>query len=166
MNYDKHTRRSTLVYKKGVKVVIKCKNEKVWTKAIIIEKANEPRSYWVKKEGSNIIIRRNTSQIKPSVTGSDRQVINEPELYPAASKAVDPISTNTEKHQIELREGYEVDQLLSLITPVAYVTSTSANPSPSPRRKKFHGDPTAARAEKQKKLLHIGLSPKPTRWGH
>nr|CAH7745608.1 unnamed protein product [Callosobruchus chinensis] len=83
MNYDKHTRRSTLVYKKGDKVVIKCKNEKVWTKAIIIiEKANEPRSYWVKKEGSNKIIRRNTSQIKPSVTGSDRQVINESELYP------------------------------------------------------------------------------------
>lgn len=53
-NFDKLARRNPLVYKKGDKVVIT-----TWQKAVVVEKASEPRSYWVKKESNNKIVRRN-----------------------------------------------------------------------------------------------------------
>lgn len=81
-NYDRLVRRKPQEFVKGDKVVIRCKNDSIWSKGIIVEKAPEPRSYWVKKENNNQIVRRNTSQIKLSKTKSDYRFINEPELFP------------------------------------------------------------------------------------
>lgn len=85
LSYDKLARRNPLEYKKGDKVVIKTCKEKIWQKAIVIEKATEPRSYWVKKENNNKIVRRNATHMKPSCTKSDCKFICEPELYPNES---------------------------------------------------------------------------------
>lgn len=81
-NFDKSARRNPLEYRKGDKVVIKTSKEKIWQKAIVIEKASEPRSYWVRKEGNNKIVRRNTAHMKLSSSKSDHKFICEPELYP------------------------------------------------------------------------------------
>lgn len=63
--------------------MIKTNKDTIWEKAIVLEKAKEPRSYWVRKERNNKIVRRNTSQMKLSVSKSDRgDRILEPELYP------------------------------------------------------------------------------------
>lgn len=82
LNYDRTARKNPTFFKKGDKVVIKSNRDKVWNKAIIIEKAKEPRSYWVKKENSNKIVRRNNSHIKLSFTKPEYQLLSEPELYP------------------------------------------------------------------------------------
>lgn len=82
-HYDKTTRRAVVVFQKGDRVVIKCNNERIWQQAIVIEKAKEPRSYWVRKECNNRIVRRNTNQMKLSCTQLDvNERILEPELHP------------------------------------------------------------------------------------
>lgn len=81
-NFDKSARRKPLDYKKGDKVVIKTPKEKIWQKAIVIEKARDPKSYWVKKENNDKIVRRNTTNMKHSCTKSDYKFLCEPNLYP------------------------------------------------------------------------------------
>lgn len=61
--------------------MIKSNYDQVCLKATILEKAKEPRSYWVRKDEGHKIVRRNTSQIKPSKTRSAEKTL-EPELYP------------------------------------------------------------------------------------
>lgn len=80
-NYDKIVRRNPFHYKVGDNVVIKSERDKIWYKAIV-EKAKEPRSYWVRKESNNKIIRRNTTQMRPSVTKPEHKFLNEPEMFP------------------------------------------------------------------------------------
>lgn len=88
-NYDKSARKRPIEYTKGDRVVIKSNKEKIWYKAIILEKAKEPRSYWVRKEGNNKIVRRNTSQIKPSITETEnKEFVLQPELYPEETTTV------------------------------------------------------------------------------
>lgn len=79
-------RRNPVSFKKGDNVVVRTNKEKVWYKAVILERAKEPRSYWVKKESSGKIMRRNTSQIKMSLTKSESKVLTEPELFPNTSE--------------------------------------------------------------------------------
>lgn len=83
LHYDKTTRRAATHFQKGDRVVIKCNNERIWQQAIVIEKAKEPRSYWVRKECNNKIVRRNSNQMKLSRTNvSNHERILEPELHP------------------------------------------------------------------------------------
>ncbi|KAB0793598.1 hypothetical protein PPYR_13218 [Photinus pyralis] len=83
IHYDKTARRNTIDFKTGDKVVIKSSKDIIWHKAIVMEKAKEPRSYWFRKEHNNKIVRRNSNQMKPSITKSctDDHVLN-PEFYP------------------------------------------------------------------------------------
>lgn len=81
-NHDKRARRKTINYKVGDEVVIKCENEKHWLKGIVTKKAKEPRSYWIKKKNNNEIVRRNTNQMKKSITKNELYQSLEPELYP------------------------------------------------------------------------------------
>lgn len=80
--YDKTSRKTVREYRKGDKVVVKSSKDKHWYKAVVLQKANEPRSYWVRKERNNRIVRRNSSQMKLSFTKPDAcDIILEPELY-------------------------------------------------------------------------------------
>ncbi|KAK4873213.1 hypothetical protein RN001_015242 [Aquatica leii] len=83
IQYDKTARRNTIDLNKRDKVVIKSSKDIVWHKATVIEKAKEPRSYWVRKERNNKIVRRNSNQMKLSLTKSciDDQILD-PGLYP------------------------------------------------------------------------------------
>ncbi|XP_050504417.1 uncharacterized protein K02A2.6-like [Diabrotica virgifera virgifera] len=83
VRYDKTARRKPVEFRKGDRVVIRSSKDNYWRKAIVLEKANEPRSYWVKKEDNNKIIRRNSHQMKHSYTTTlEKELILEPELYP------------------------------------------------------------------------------------
>lgn len=53
-------------YEVGDNIVHKTDKDKYWKKGIIIGKCNEPRSYWIKKEGENRNLRRNTKHLKKS----------------------------------------------------------------------------------------------------
>ncbi|KAG5863612.1 hypothetical protein JTB14_033745 [Gonioctena quinquepunctata] len=93
-NFDKSARRNSLEYKKGDKVVIKTSKEKTWQKTVVVEKAAEPRSYWVKKESNSRIVRRYTLHMKMSSSNSDYKFICEPELYPNESSNNEKIHPN------------------------------------------------------------------------
>lgn len=81
--YNKNSRTSVRNYQKGDKVVVKSSLDSIWHKATILEKANEPRSYWIRKESNNKVVRRNSSQMKPSITKYQcSDLVLEPELFP------------------------------------------------------------------------------------
>ncbi|XP_072400611.1 uncharacterized protein [Diabrotica undecimpunctata] len=83
LHYDKTSRIKPVEFRKGDTVVIRSSKDNYWNKAIVLEKANEPRLYWVRKEGNNRIIRRNSHQMKHSCTRTlEKEFILEPELYP------------------------------------------------------------------------------------
>ncbi|XP_050510413.1 uncharacterized protein LOC126887113 [Diabrotica virgifera virgifera] len=82
IHYDKTSPKSLIEYKKGDKVVVKSNRDKIWYKAVVLEKAREPRAYWIRKESNNKVIRRNSSQLKPSLTKSNYDAMLEPELFP------------------------------------------------------------------------------------
>ncbi|KAF2893879.1 hypothetical protein ILUMI_12297, partial [Ignelater luminosus] len=84
-NYDKSSKTSFTNFKKGDKVVIKTDNEKIWQKATIIKKANEPRLYWIQRHSDLKMLRMNTKHIKPSYTKLNNNKKLNPELYPECS---------------------------------------------------------------------------------
>ncbi|XP_044760853.1 uncharacterized protein K02A2.6-like [Coccinella septempunctata] len=45
-NYDKRAHKKPATFQKGDRVVIKTSKDPIWHKAIVIEKATEPKSYW------------------------------------------------------------------------------------------------------------------------
>lgn len=113
IQYDKMVRRYPFEYKKGDKVVIRSNIDKIWYKATILEKANEPRSYWVRKEDNNRIVRRNTSQIKLSFTEPEKKVLTEPELFPELlsipNMSSNPIMSLNPHVSVEQNENVNVD---------------------------------------------------------
>ena len=68
--YDLKARKQEKVYKQGDKIVFKTAHDKHWQKATVVRKAKEPRSYWILRDNSNMPVRRNSSQIKSSITKS------------------------------------------------------------------------------------------------
>ncbi|KAF2897447.1 hypothetical protein ILUMI_08726 [Ignelater luminosus] len=84
-NYDKSSKKSFTNFEKGDIVVIKTDNEKVWQKATIIKKDNEPRSYWIQRHSDIKMLRRNTKHIKLSYTKLNNNKKLNPELYPECS---------------------------------------------------------------------------------
>ncbi|XP_072403174.1 uncharacterized protein [Diabrotica undecimpunctata] len=88
IHYDKTARKAVTEFKKGDKVVVKSRRDEIWHKAVIIEKAKEPRSYWIRKEYNNRIVRRNTNQMKHSITKSQAsELLLEPGFYPDLAQA-------------------------------------------------------------------------------
>ncbi|KAK9704561.1 RNase H-like domain found in reverse transcriptase [Popillia japonica] len=73
-HYDKTSRKASITYKKGDKVVVKSSKDSYWHKAVVLGKAEEPRSYWIQKDSNNRIVRRNSAQMKPSLTIPDHDL--------------------------------------------------------------------------------------------
>lgn len=131
LHYDKSSRKLPIQFKRGEKVVIKSSFDKIWYKATVLEKAKEPRSYWVRKESNNKIIRRNTSQMKRSITKTDhRDCTLEPELYPdqlllgAQGNQVN-INGNAQNQNVHLHDDYVTVNDQALV-PASTIPGTSS----------------------------------------
>ncbi|XP_072401178.1 uncharacterized protein [Diabrotica undecimpunctata] len=119
LHYDKTLRRKPVEFRKGDSVVIRSSKDNYWLKAIVLEKANEPRSYWVRKEGNNRIIRRNSQQMKHSCTRT-------PELYP------DIQSQSVHKDTISSHVNDSVNKIIGCPSPnVKSVSMLSHNVNPN-----------------------------------
>lgn len=147
LQYNNVARRNPVSFKKGDNVVVRTNKEKVWNKAVILERAKEPRSYWVKKESSGKIVRRNTSQIKMSLTKSEPKVLTEPELFPNTSEHNNVLLrnnndlTNVTFSGISPLEMNETDDRVSVVNhsrsrapPILEPCSRFGRPIRAPRR--------------------------------
>ncbi|KAK9704430.1 hypothetical protein QE152_g28304 [Popillia japonica] len=70
-HYDKTSRKASITYKKVDKVVVRSSNDRYCHKAVVLGKAEEPKSYWIQQDSNSRIVRRNSAQMKPSLTKPD-----------------------------------------------------------------------------------------------
>lgn len=133
--YDKKSRRSSIEYTTGDEVVTKKDRVGVWEKATVIEKARERRSYWIRKENNNRIMRRNTSQMKPSTSKPDFKFISVPQLHQDVAEDDVTVNCNRERNMERAHSG-----LLSIPTDLSNKVkpcnpcSRSGRPIRVPRR--------------------------------
>ena len=85
VQHDRHRLKKESKYEAGDSIVFRTRNDSNWQKRRILNKSKEPRSYLISREGDGKSYRRNTSQIKKSITNSkfnDRLVTPELLLVP------------------------------------------------------------------------------------